>query len=91
MVPSISFEVTNSSQNQIKTLNYGDKDSNDACDNSETSLESYSESIEEPEVRTKLTSQEVWNLTFCFLAWACSVSTFTLGMSSQRYIVGLLF
>ena len=29
--------------------------------------------------RAHLSGQEVWNLIFCFLAWACNVSIVTLG------------
>lgn len=32
-----------------------------------------------PEKCDHLTVQEIWNLLFCFLAWACNVSTVTLG------------
>lgn len=29
--------------------------------------------------RAYLTGQEIWNIIFCFLAWACNVSIVTLG------------
>lgn len=29
--------------------------------------------------RNHLTGQEIWNLTFCLLAWACTISTATVG------------
>ena len=32
--------------------------------------------------RAHLTGQEIWNIIFCFLAWACNVSIVTLGTFS---------
>jgi hypothetical protein len=34
---------------------------------------------EQVEERSHLTGQEIWNLTFCLLTWACTVSLSTVG------------
>jgi hypothetical protein len=34
---------------------------------------------EQVEERSYLTGQEIWNLTFCLLTWACTVSLSTVG------------
>jgi uncharacterized membrane protein len=35
--------------------------------------------------RSHLTRQEIWNLTFCLLSWACTISISTLGKIIADY------
>ena len=39
-----------------------------------------------PEKHYNLSVREIWNLSFCFLAWACNVSIVTLGKTEPFFV-----
>jgi hypothetical protein len=55
------------------------EDENDMASRTRKKEENSADPIAIPEKCSPLTVQEIWNLLFCFLAWACNVSTVTLG------------
>jgi MFS family permease len=73
--------TTGMSDDVVPVVEVGLEDQNDIS--SPTTVGNDEENIADPimipEKYNYLTVQEIWNLSFCFLAWACNVSTVTLG------------
>lgn len=70
-----AVELENEHENVIASSNTGNGEENGV------------DPVLTPEKYNHLTVQEIWNLSFCFLAWACNVSTVTLVIGTSNNVL----